>query len=417
MRLAIFCLSVWAVGAFAAAADRANTPVQKRAVDMVALVGGQRIFGMLASPPGDDKVVFLVQRQWLQTHQRELYQAATAGEDDRRKQAWTELHQRLLAWRQRRTEPRVFVGFLDRSLREVEAQLALPNKPVEPSQLLLLELPKAKVRNSYLQPPEVRRLLGLAWQERLENAEDLAVDEISAQLKTRGVDVQRAQLDLSDRFDIQPQTEREWAAKVAVVEFEILGVPHYEGTGGVLVRAGDDQHRPKVGDLVGSLLQDQLGGALGDLLGGAGGAGGVAPKDRHREAIDKALASAAAEGFRGVRVTYLDQDLANRRVTVDDRFFARMPDDSWQDIWQQSATLDATDASKDDDERLAADPQVAEIMKAVKGLGLDANQDLFKSALRFGAITQQAMQATDREMAQFLLRNTRRLTGPPMVVP
>lgn len=405
---------MWAVGALVAAADRPNPPVQQRAVDMAALVGGQRIFGMLASPPGDDKVVFLVQRQWLQTHQRELYHAATAGEDERRKQAWKELQQRLLAWRERRTEPRVFVGFLDRSLREVEAQLASPNKPVEPSQLLLLELPKAKVRNSYLQPPEVRRLLGLAWQERLENAEDLAVDEISAQLKARGVDVQRAQPDLSDGFDIQPQTDRQWAAKVAVVEFEILGVPHYEGTGGVLVRAGDDQHRPKVGDLVGSLLQDQLGGALGDLLGGAGG---VAPKDRHREAIDKALASAAADGFRGVRVTYLDQDLANRRVTVDDRFFARMPDDSWQGIWQQSATPDATDASKDDDERLAADPQVAEIMNAVKGLGLDANQDLFKPALRFGAITQQAMQATDREMAQFLLKNTRRLTGPPMVVP
>lgn len=149
----------------------------------------------------------------------------------------------------------------------------------------------------------------------------------------------------------------------------------------------------------------------------APGAARVSPDDRHREATEKALASASADGFRGVRVSYLDQELANRRVTVDDRFFARMPDDSWQAIWRQSATLDATQASKEEDERLAADPQVAEILKTVKGLGLDANQDLFKTALRFGAVTQQAMWATDREMAQFLLKNTRRLIGPPMFVP
>lgn len=411
---------VWTVAALAAAADRANTPVQKRAVDMAVLAGGQRIFGMLAAPPSDDQVVFLVERQWLQTHQRELYRADTAGEDDRRKQAWKDLRQRLLAWRERRTEPKVFVDFLERSLREAESQLASQEKaaePPEPSQLLMLELPKAKVRNSYLQPPEMRRLLGLAWQERLENTEDLSAAEITKQLKARGVDVERAQPDLSDRLDIQPQTDRQWAAKVAVVEFEILGEPHYQGTGGVLVRAGDDQHRPKVGDLVGELLQDQLGGALGDLLNGADGAARVAPEDRHREATEKALASAAADGFHGVRVSYLDQELANRRVTVDDRFFARMPDDSWQEIWRQSATLDATLASKEEDERLAADPQVAEIMKAVKGLGLDAHQDLFKTALRFGVVTQQAMWATDREMAQFLLTNTRRLIGPPMFVP
>lgn len=402
------------------AADRASAPVQKRAVDMAALVGGQRIFGMQAAPPSEGKVVFFVQRQWLRKHQGELYRTATAGEADRRKQAWEQLHQRLLAWRQRRSEPKVFASFLDRSLRAAEAELASQDKaaePAEPSQFMILELPTAKVRNSYAQPPEVRRLLGLAWQERLDNAEGLSAAEISEQLKARGVDPERAQPDLSDRFDIQPQTDRQWAAKVAVVEFEILGEPHYQGTGGVLVRDGAGQQRPQVGDLVGSLLQDQLGDALGDLLNGAGGAERPKPEDRRRQATDKALATAAADGFRGVRVTYLDQNLANRRVTVDDRFFARMPDDAWQEVWQQTATLDTNRAGKDDDQPLAADPQVAEILKVVKGLGLDTNQDLFKTALRFGAVTQQAMQATDRDVAQFLRMNTRQLTGPPMLVP
>lgn len=387
---------------------------------MAALVRGQRVFGMQAAPPSDGKVVFVVQRQWLQKHQRDLYRTATAGEADRRKAAWEQLRERLIAWRQRRMEPKVFVRFIDRSLREVEDQLAAqdnPSQPPEPSQLVVLELPQAKVRDSYSQPPEVRHLLELAWQERLENVEELSVEKIGEQLKARGVDVDHAQPDLSDRFDVQPQTDRQWAAKVAVVEFEILGEPHYQGMGGMLVRDGDDRHRPKMGDLVGGMLQDQLGDALGDLLGGAGGAERPKPEDRRREATDKALAEAAADGYRGVRVTYLSEDLANHRVMVDDRLFAHMPDESWEAVWQQSVTVDTNKSDKADDERLAADPQVAEILKAVKGLGLDANQDLFKTALSFGAVTQQAVRATDRDLAQFLLRNTRRLDGPPMGVP
>ncbi|HEX7448365.1 MAG TPA: hypothetical protein VF306_12510 [Pirellulales bacterium] len=408
--------AVWAIAGVTTAAERGPPPVQQRAVDLVTLVGGERLFGMQAAPPAGEKLLFVVQRQWLQTRQPKLYRAAIAGEAERRKQARQDLRRRLTEWRQRRAEPKVLASFLDRSLREAEAQLDNPMPPPEPSQLIVLELPAAKVRKSYVQSAAARRLLAWAWHERLDNAEELSMADIGQQLKARGIDADRASADLSDRFEIQPQTDRQWAAKVAVVEFEILGQPHYQGTGGVLMRAGDQQ-RPKVADLVGSLLQDQLGDVLGDLAGEAGGAARQKPDERRREATDKVLAEAAKDGFRGARVTYLNEELAKHRVAVDDRFFARMPGDSWQEIWQKSAALDAKQADKDDGARLAADPQVAEIMNVVKGLGLDANQELFQTALRFGAVTQEAMQATDRDLVQFLQANSRSLTGPPLLLP
>jgi hypothetical protein len=37
--------------------------------------------------------------------------------------------------------------------------------------------------------------------------------------------------------------------------------------------------------------------------------------------------------------------------------------------------------------------------------------------MRSGAATQEALQAVDRQFADFLLVNTRRLDGPPLVVP
>ncbi len=419
MKLAVLVAALWAAAGVIHAAERGPPPVQQRAVDLVALVSGERLFGMQAAPPSGDKLTFVVQRRWLQKHQPKLYRAAVAGEAERRARAWDDLRRRLTEWRQRRTEPKVLVSFLDRKLREAEAQVMAERDGSQlppPSQLIVLELP-AKLRSSFTQPPAIRRLLKLAWQERLENAEELSAAEIAAKLKAAGIDAEHAQPDLSDRFDPRTQTERQWAAKVAVVEFEILGKPHYQGTGGVLMRGDGDQHRPKVADLVGNLLQDQLGDVLGDLAGEAGGASRPKSDDRRREATEKTLAGAASDGFRGVRVTYLKEELAKHQATVDDRFFARMPDDSWQVIWQKTATLDANQPAKDDGTRLAADPQVAEIMNVVKGLGLDANQELFQTALRFGAVTQDAMQATDRDLVQFLRANSRRLIGPPMSVP
>jgi hypothetical protein len=104
-------------------------------------------------------------------------------------------------------------------------------------------------------------------------------------------------------------------------------------------------------------------------------------------------------------------------VTVTDSFHALMPDGVWRALWRQSIT-EGTDGGKDEDaEELAADPQVAEIMNTLKGLGLDANQDLFKSALRFGSATQKAMRDSEREFAAFLRSHTRRLLGPPVIVP
>ena len=219
--------------------------------------------------------------------------------------------------------------------------------------------------------------------------------------------------DISDRLGIVPLDDRQWAAKVALIEFEILGQPHFQGTGGMLARDDGSGQRPQLPDLIGGMLQDQLGDALGDLLnpqpGAAGGAG-----NKQVKAVEKALATAAEEQATGVRITYLNQDLVNGRVTVSDTFYARMPDRAWTAIWEKSSTAGLDAANEVGEDELAADPQVAEVLKTLKGLGLDANQDMFKSALRFGGATKKAMQDTDHRFTDFLLAHTRRLIDPPI---
>jgi hypothetical protein len=410
--------------------------VRDQAVDLLTLAGGERLLGMLMGPPAalgppggtgpsrSETVVFLVERAWLQKRQAALYRQTTMDETKVRRDALDQLRVRLTEWRQRRAEPRVLAGFLDRRLADVEKQLAAANdagRAAEPSQLLLIELPVKRVRQSFVQPADRRRLLGLAWEERLADVEELSAAALTDQLRERKVDTELAQPDISDRLPMLPQTDRQWSAKVAMVEFQILAKPHFQGSGSVLVRDDGGQQRPPIAELLGSLMQDQLGGVLGELLndplGKAAGGGRPQGDERRLAAIEKALSSAADDGLRGARVSYLEQDLQKHQVTVTDTFHAQMPDNAWQVVWRQTATVDARQAGKAGGAQLAEDPQIAEIAKSMKHLGLGANDDLLQTALGFGAATQQALGETGREFGHFLLMNTRSLTGPPMLLP
>lgn len=445
MRRTLFAaaLIVFALQQVAAAPPVA---VRDQAVDLLTLAGGERLLGMLVGPPdsnaagggvgpGGGTVVFLVERAWLQKRQAALYRQTTKDEAKLRREALEQLRARLTEWRQRRAEPRVLAGFLDRRIADVEKQLAAAGDAAhapEPSQLLLLEVPVKRIRQSFVQPADRRRLLGLAWEERLANVEGRSAAELTAELRERKVDLDLAQPDISDRLPMLPQSDRQWAAKVALVEFQILAKPHFQGTGSVLVRDDGGQQRPPIGDLLGSLMQDQLGDALGELLNdplgngplgngalgnGGGGRGRPQGDERRRQAIGKALAAAADDGLRGARVSYLEQDMLKRQVTVTETFHVRMPDDTWLVIWQQSATVDARQAAQEGGAQLAEDPQIAQVVKTMKQLGLGANDDLLQTALGFGAATQQALRETDRGFGHFLLMNTRSLTGPPLAVP
>lgn len=392
--------------------------IRDRAVDMVALVGGEQILGMFAVPPANGTVTLYVDREWLKRHQATLYRKVAAGEADRQKQALEQYVERLKTWRERRSEPKLLAHFIERSQRDVESRLRnLDREKADPlPQLVVVEVPELQVKRFWSQPPEVRRLLGLAWEARLDDVEDLSAAALAEKLKQQSVAVEHAVPDISDRLGIVPLDDRQWAAKVALIEFEILGQPHFQGTGGMLVRDDGNGQRPQLPDLIGGMLQDQLGDALGDLLnpqpGAAGGAG-----NKQGKAVEKALATAAQEQATGVRITYLNQDVVNGRVTVSDTFYARMPDRAWTAIWEKSSTAGLDAAKEVGEDELAADPQVAEVLKTLKGLGIDAKQDVFKSALRFGGATKKAMQETDHQFTDFLLAHTRRLIGPPVPLP
>ncbi|HUY34656.1 MAG TPA: hypothetical protein VMV69_18065 [Pirellulales bacterium] len=395
--------------------------VQERATDMLALVGGERLFGILVGPPHGGKVGIVVDRQWFRKHLGDFYRKTLAGEDGRRRAVLEQLRDRLAAWRQRREEPKLLANFIQRSLTQTEQRLRLlddEKAPPEPSQLVLVEIPLAQVRKQYVQPAATRRVLALAWQERLPGAEEQTAAALIEQLRARKIDHELTSPNLSDRLGAMTQDERQWAAKVALVEYEILGKPHYKGAGGKLVRDDGGQAPPDLTELLAGLLQDQVGDLLGELLDPAGG-GGAKPQgaDKLAQAMAGATREAAAEGLNGLRVSYLSQDPLNHKVTVRASFLARMPDGAWLPIWEHTATADTTAPRKNEEEQLAKDPQVAKLLELAKGLGIDVNDERLRTALRHGVVTSETLQAVNRAFIEFMLPNVRRLDGPLLAVP
>lgn len=403
-------------GMTAEAADPKPVIVQERADDMLWLVGNERLSGMVAGPPQNGVVTFYVRRAWLEKHQPALYRKAAAEEKGRDRRTLEQLRDRTAEWSQRRPEPRQLTEFIQRAHQGFSELVAAydENAATKPKELLALDIPAVQVRKNYSQPADRRRLFALAWQHHLDEPEARSAETLTAELKERDVDPRQAEPDLSSLFGLLPLDDRQWAAKVALVEYKLTGKPVFQGTAGTLVRQDSGQQAPNLQDLFGGLLQGQLGGALDDLLNpGAGGGAG----DQMTSAINKATREAAAEGLTGAKVLYLDQDLVRRSGTVRGRFLALMPDGSWATIWQTTATIDASKPRPEAEKALAEDPQVAGALGALKGLGLGGNEDLLQTALRFGAATQESLQEVERSFDDFLRKNSRRLDGPPLVVP
>lgn len=136
--------------------------------------------------------------------------------------------------------------------------------------------------------------------------------------------VETAQPDLSDRVPFPRLTDADWAARRALVEYQFLKRPRYQGSGSLLVRADAEAPRPDTAQLWGGLLNDQL-AAIAALDGGRA----KAPQGKPDEAEQRARREAEAAGFIAVRITRLEQDLAKGQLAVHDRLFARMPRGEW----------------------------------------------------------------------------------------
>ncbi len=406
-------LFAWAVcsllSSLAAAQSSKSVPVSQLAVDVVSLKSGKAVRGAVVQADAKGALIVAVSREWLEQAHPELYQKSVSKEADLQQQAAEQLRTRLT--KQLETppnEPRL-VFFLKQELERAESLLAR-GKPAKPPQFLWLELEHDTITKVTRAPADRQRVAMWAWGERLSNVETRDALDLHRELKQRKIDATAPPPDLSDRLAPRLQDDREWSARMALVEYTLTKPLDFQGTGDVLVRADADRKAVDLAPVLSKVLQSQVDSLLKDLTGD--GRPSIAPAS-DTDWLKSATREADGVSVKGLRATRVEVKVDGNQATVQTAFAARMPNGNWEVVWSHRESQDATKPRVEAEAKIVGDAQVKQVLDAVKSFGLGAD-DQVRQAIRFGAATIAAQQAADARFFEFRDRYLKHLDGPPL---
>jgi len=389
----------------------ASWGAERSVCDVIETAGGGEIRGAVLRRGADGSVDVAVQRDWLAAHAPEAAAALAAEERPQARQVREQLQQRITRRIEELPESKTrSLALLRRELVRVEAELAAdagdtpadagPQQP-EQTQFALLRIAAKRVRRIRAAEPAAQNVARWAWGERLKDVEQRSAADLGAELVTRGIDPAQEPPHLGDRLPPLPQDQREWQARLALID-DALSVPvAFQGTGNLLVRT--DNAEPGMTALL-PLLTQMLGGGNPPTPTAPGAAG-------RPDWLESARSQASQEGH--FRATRLHLDPVGGKVKVESVFVVKMDDGAWETIWRDEQVLSTADAPAGTAERIQADPQVGPLLEAARGLGL-ADAATLKQAVGLGAATLAAQSRCDSRFNGFRSDFARRLDGPPL---
>lgn len=409
--------------------------------DVVGVAGGGEIRGAVVTKLPDGSLDVAVQRDWLEANVPEAAAALVAEERRQTRAVMEDLAAKLAATIRDLPESRSRVlALVRREADRVDAWLAAADaegpadagaeadaprekRPAAArrgdSQFALLRIAPKRVAGVRPSGQAAQRVARWAWSERLADVETRSAADLSAELEARGIDPRAPPPGLGERLPPLPQDDREWAARMALVE-DALGDPVvFQGMGDTVIRAGEAGGElagllPQLGRLMGN----GGGEGIGDLLRGLadGPPAGAAPRPaggagQAERWLESARRQAGDVGRH--RTTRVEVDPHNGRAVVESVFEARMPDGAWETIWRESSSADAATADEATVQRITADERVSGLLQAIRGIGI-VDEGAILQAIRVGAVTMRAQQQLDATFQDFRSRHIRRLDVPPL---
>lgn len=380
-------------------------------VDTVTMKSGRTLRGASLQRPADRSVTIAVSRSWLKTANAEFFEQQDALDLKTQREAWEQTRDRLKAMLVTPPESQRLTFFLQSELDQLETNLSA--KEPKWAEFLWIELPAAQVSKVTQATPENQKLAVLAWSEGFVDVESQDAVSLQRELTKRKIQLDGPAPDLSSRLPARPQNDREWAARLAVIEYVYQQPLDFQGMGDTLVQTGEGQ-KPDLTAVFQKLMKQQVDSVLKDLLNE--GPSRPEPTKPDRELFAPSIATAEAKGVRGFRVTRLQMDPDRNRVGVETRFLAKIDKDRWQTVWLMTEFADSNQPRPELEAKIKQDPQVKSVLETIKNIGLFDDAPL-QTALRTGAATMTAMQAADQAFFAFTSRYTQHIDRPKLMLP
>lgn len=377
-------------------------------VDTVTLAAGKSVRGAIVRANTNGSLTMAVSREWLQHSLPALYQKAIASEEQQQKLAWEQLCDRLKKELASPAREGRLAAYLKQELDRAESLL---HKPAQANyQFLWLDLEKETISKINRAAPDAQKIAMWSWGESLANVETREKRDLERELEQRKIDVSTAPPDLADRLPARSQDDREWAARLSIAEHTLGKQVDFQGTGDLLIRVKGERKALDLTPVLKQILQSQVDSLLKDLTNEGRAATSPVKAGAALSAASREADTLAVRSFRATRV---DVQPASNQVTVRTDFQSRMPDGRWETIWSYSQTIDAATPRDDLETKIAEDPQVKQVLEAVRSFGIGVDDQIDK-AVRFGAATMAAQQAADAAFFTFRDTYLKHLDGPPL---
>ena len=365
------------------------------------------LYGFVLPQKRNGAIEFAVDRQWLLQTYPEFAKQLEMKEVALQEKASQQFSDRMAHWIADCTQEKHLrlKLFLEDELSRIQGT----EPAVEASQFMLLQIPAQKILKLSLAKPEFRHLAGLAYKHEIPDITTTSAPVLERKLKELGVNAQAETFDLSGKLPrMQEETDRQWAARQALVEYDYVEAFELQAIGDFVQAAKEPL------DLAGILRsvsqsQQNLLSELSEQL----QLNLNIPANRNTAQAwrEKAGELASKRKSRGVLVHRLDQDLLLATAKLSTHFLAQDGSGAWMEVYQSEQQIDGSQATQEQLDRLSDDPSLKRILPMIELLGGKAQLD---QALRQGAATAAALGTARKTFDQFKQASASNLASPPI---
>ncbi len=376
---------------------------------------GAELRGLVFGTGPTGELWFACRREWLRKTYPDL---ATKLENDQNDREWAlrvDYARRLAAWdKSLEASPanEQLKGFIDEQISRMDPGLGADGAAGKGPFVLVRLLPK-QPRKLIRAKPEYLKLVLVAWHEHIDQVESQSASQTIAALKADNIAWDKQTPDFSEKMPgIPVENEADWELRKAYLSYMHGQKLNFQGTGNSVLEAPEGGGAiPGAGlqEILGKLGPGLLDGALGDLLGEKGPG-----QNEGSKAVAEASAIADKKNAAQFRITRVEPDLPNRKVTIDDRVYSKMAGPKgpeWRLIHSRTQQADATIPRPQVEAQILKDPKVGPLIAQIRQLGLGEKLD---EGIRFGAATLEAKEQADTAFNSIMRQFTRRIDGIPI---